>query len=283
MPHIEQSKLSPELRYRPLLDGDDLTLKLDDVDVLAISNDDKRYWAGFAVSKRCMEQVLRLRYEVFNIELGEGLATSMRTGMDRDEYDDHMAHLVVVDLTANAVVGTYRLQTGAEAMARTGFYSSQMFDLDPILPILPRAVELGRACIHHDHRSLATLMALWKGIQTFVEHTRQRYLFGCCSIKSQDPDDGWRAMKAVRKRNALNPDYRLVSRETYSCGDPKREFDDDLGGALKIPKLFRAYLSLGVRVISEPAIDREFGTVIFLILLDGAEVRMSEFQGAKLG
>jgi putative hemolysin len=34
------------------------------------------------------------------------------------------------------------------------------------------------------------------------------------------------------------------------------------------PKLLRAYLTIGARICSEPALDREFGTIDFLTLLD---------------
>jgi putative hemolysin len=36
----------------------------------------------------------------------------------------------------------------------------------------------------------------------------------------------------------------------------------------KIPKLLRAYLSIGAKICGPPAIDREFKTIDFLTLLD---------------
>ena len=36
----------------------------------------------------------------------------------------------------------------------------------------------------------------------------------------------------------------------------------------KIPKLLRAYLSIGDQICGPPALDREFGTIDFLTLLD---------------
>jgi putative hemolysin len=35
-----------------------------------------------------------------------------------------------------------------------------------------------------------------------------------------------------------------------------------------LPPLFKVYLDMGAKVCSEPAIDREFGVVDFLIVLD---------------
>jgi putative hemolysin len=36
----------------------------------------------------------------------------------------------------------------------------------------------------------------------------------------------------------------------------------------RAPKLLRAYLTIGARICSEPAIDREFKTIDFLTILD---------------
>ena len=59
-----------------------------------------------------------LRYEVFNLELKEGLATSHATGRDEDYFDPVCEHLLVEHLPSGQVVGTYRLQTGRKAADR---------------------------------------------------------------------------------------------------------------------------------------------------------------------
>jgi putative hemolysin len=38
--------------------------------------------------------------------------------------------------------------------------------------------------------------------------------------------------------------------------------------AVRIPALFQSYLSLGARTCGAPAIDRQFGTIDFLVVLD---------------
>jgi putative hemolysin len=53
----------------------------------------------------------RLRYLVFNCELGEGLADSDHSGLDRDPFDLICDHLMVHDAATNHLVGTYRMQT----------------------------------------------------------------------------------------------------------------------------------------------------------------------------
>ena len=45
-----------------------------------------------------------------------------------------------------------------------------------------------------------------------------------------------------------------------------------------LPKLFRIYLRLGAQVLSEPAVDRDFGTIDFLVMLDALGVGLSSLR-----
>lgn len=236
---------------------------------------DKRYVTGLAASDRALEAAFRLRYEIFNLELNEGLSESAVTGLDRDELDDQMDHLLLVDCATSQLVGTYRMQTVTHALARKGLYSAQEYRLEGLEPYYPELVELGRACVAQGHRSMRAIMTLWLGIGAYLNLNAHRYVFGCCSVTTTDPDDGWRTMKTLREKGYLHPTLMLEALDTHKCGSPSREFDPDLGPALKLPKLFSAYMRMGVRVISEPAVDRGFGTIDFLVLLDGKKVAYS--------
>ena len=70
-----------------------------------------------------------LRFAVFNLELREGLSGSYATGRDADPFDAVCEHLIVENLRDGGVVGTYRMQSGAQAFAGLGFYSAREFDL----------------------------------------------------------------------------------------------------------------------------------------------------------
>lgn len=111
-----------------------------------------------------------LRSEVFNLEFDEGLAQSYDTGLDADPYDAVCDHLLVDDLTHARVVGTYRLQTGQRAGDALGYYSAREFDFTPFEAMRPQLLELGRACIQHDHRNFSVLNLLWNGIASRAEH-----------------------------------------------------------------------------------------------------------------
>ncbi len=246
--------------------------------VLLPSLSDSRYLVGFVLSEKAAEHVYRLRYQVFNLELGEGLAESHATGLDRDRFDAQMSHLVLLERSSGEVVGTYRLQTIAQALANQGIYSAQEFELEPLRPLFEELVECGRACISKPHRNFRTIFLLWAGIAAFMNLYSQRYLFGCCSLTSTDPDDGWRALKTLRRKQYLHPEIWVEAQPSCSCGSSQRETHPGLGEALPLPKLFRSYMTLGARVISEPALDREFQTVDFLVMLDTREVHMSSLD-----
>lgn len=73
------------------------------------------------------EAACRLRFRVFNIELGEGLESSYQTGLDQDHFDLFCDHLIVEDRFRREVVGTYRMQSGGTAAENLGYYSEQEF------------------------------------------------------------------------------------------------------------------------------------------------------------
>jgi len=270
------------LTTKPFESAADFTLLWNKVDLITLPHKKKdRYVAGFANSDRCVDRALRLRYEVFNLELNEGLDESAVTGLDRDEYDDQMTHLVLLEPSTMAIVGTYRIQTMLHAQKYRGLYSAQEYDLSPLDLYFDQTLELGRACLAMEHRTFRAIMTIWLGIGAYMNMYDQRYLFGCSSLTSQDPDDGWRAMKTIRKESYLHSDLMLQALWPYNCGAVSREFDVDLGDAVSLPKLFRTYLRLGSKVISEPAIDREFGTVDFLVFQDVQAIALSKLDVLK--
>ncbi|MEZ0216405.1 MAG: GNAT family N-acetyltransferase, partial [Rariglobus sp.] len=84
----------------------------------------ERYELRMAKNADDVRAAQRLRFAVFNVEMGEGLPGSAATGLDADEFDEVCDHLLVVERATSEVVGTYRLQTGVVAGASgRGYYS----------------------------------------------------------------------------------------------------------------------------------------------------------------
>jgi len=235
---------------------------------------DGRYRLRFARDEADLDRVLRLRFEVFNLELAEGLESSFETRRDEDEFDAVVHHLIVEDTADGAIIGTYRIQTGEMAAAYLGYYSSAEYDLTGIpADTLANAVELGRACIAKAHRNRQVLFLLWQGLAEYLIANRKRYLFGCCSITSQEPGVGPRAEMQLREGGHTHPDVRVPARDEYDC-DAAAPVSDEV----EIPILFRTYLRHGAKVISAPAIDRRFGTIDFLVLLDVHDMAARSFE-----
>lgn len=203
-----------------------------------------------------------LRFGVFNVELQEGLADSFASGLDADAFDAVCDHLLVEDSRSGAVVGTYRLQTGLRAHEHLGYYSAREFDFAPFERYRAQLLELGRACIHRDHRSFAVLSLLWRGIADYAQRHQALYLIGCSSLTSQDSAVGAAAWQRLLPYRAP-PCWRTRPMPGFACALTPVASD-----APKTPKLLAAYLSLGAMMCSAPAIDREFGTIDFLTLVE---------------
>ena len=204
----------------------------------------------------------RLRFRVFNLEGHNGLEASYLTGIDADEFDAVCDHLIVIHRPSQEIVGTYRMQTGRSAQRNLDYYSAREFDFGPYESLRSELIELGRACIHRDHRSFRVLALLWRGISEYARQRGGRYLIGCSSVNSQDPRLAASVFERLRPflvgaqlQTSAKPEYRL---QLQSGHDDEPE----------IPKLLSAYLSMGALICGPPAIDREFKTIDFLTFFD---------------
>ncbi len=204
-----------------------------------------------------------LRFEVFNLELNEGLEQSYASGLDADPFDAVCDHLVVEHQPTGRIVGTYRLQTGANAAAKLGYYCAQEFRFEVYESMRGKTVELGRACVDRQHRNLVVLGLLWKGIADYARENGARYLFGCSSLTAQDPAVGASAYSDLCRKHLVAPDLRTTPLPRFECSLAQLAEEP-----VVIPKLLRAYLTLGAKICGPPALDRQFKTIDFLTLVD---------------
>jgi putative hemolysin len=233
-----------------------------------------RYRLRLAQGFHDREAACRLRFRVFNIELGEGLESSYATGIDTDHFDVFCEHLLVEDKTDGRVVGTYRMQSGTTAAMNLGYYSAQEFEFGPYEPLRRDILELGRASIDREHRTPEVLTLLWRGIAQYANEMGLRYLVGCSSLNSRNPAEGWQMYREL-ERYRVSPEFETAPTRGYVCPTERAEMEapqnsvphDPLLPA-KVPKLLKTYLTIGARICAPPAWDREFGTIDFLTMLD---------------
>jgi putative hemolysin len=241
------------------------------------------YQLRLARSREDVEAACRLRFRVFNIELGEGLESSYETGLDTDRFDPVCAHLIVEDKVSRRVVGTYRMQSGTTAARHLGYYSGQEFELAPYEPLRAGVLELGRAAIDREHRTPEVLTLLWRGIAQYAHELGLQYLLGCSSLNSCDPTEGWQMYRQLGQYRVA-PEFATMPTAAYRCPDEIQigQAEPQAGSSecaqpdlpvqapapVKVPKLLKTYLAIGARIAAPPAWDREFHTIDFLTLLD---------------
>jgi putative hemolysin len=179
-----------------------------------------RYRVRLAQSNEDRAAACRLRFRVFNIELGEGLESSYQTGLDSDRFDDVCEHLLVEDKSEDnpgrRIVGTYRMQSGITAERNLGYYSEQEFSFAPYEPLRPGILELGRASIDREHRTPEVLTLLWRGIAQYAKDMGLRYLIGCSSLTSRNPVEGWQ-MYGQLEHYRVSPEFETAPTAAYAC------------------------------------------------------------------
>jgi putative hemolysin len=226
------------------------------------------YTVRFARHESEVDAALRLRFEVFNLEMNEGLEASFINERDEDEFDKTCHHLIVVENATGKIVGTYRVRTMEMAQSAFGFYSAGEFAVEDLpYEVLAEALETGRACIAREHRNSRVLFLLWKGLAMYMTEKRKRYVFGCCSLPTQDCAEGVRALRGLTRDGFLHPNLRVAPRADYVCR-PEDFLSADSDEKVKLPRLFEIYLRIGARICGEPVIDRQFKTIDFFVIVD---------------
>ncbi|WP_199577744.1 GNAT family N-acetyltransferase [Streptomyces sp. CRB46] len=191
------------------------------------------------------------------------LLASPQPGYDIDPFDAYCDHLLVREETTGQVVGTYRLLPPERAEVAGRLYAESEFDLAALDAIRPGLVEVGRSCVHPDHRDGAVVGLIWAGIARYMTERGHEWLAGCCSVPLADGG----ALAAgtwnrVRAKHLAPEEYRvrpLLPWVPRAASVP--------AGRTELPALLRGYLRLGAWVCGEPAHDVDFGVADLYVLL----------------
>lgn len=222
-----------------------------------------------------IEEAQRLRFQVFNLELHKGLKSAYERGLDVDVFDPFCDHLIVRDLMSGDVVGTYRIMRGAQARQYAGFYSEKEFDLSRIKKLDGELMELGRSCARRDFRDRALIPLMWEAIAEQVRTYHVRYLFGCGSLYSTDSAEVSAMFALLKKKYYAADAYRVVPVDECKLHGLVEDvvIADEQALFQRLPILIKGYLRIGALVCGPPALDAEFGTADFFLLLDFASLK----------
>jgi len=217
-----------------------------------------------------VRQAQRLRFRVFATEMGARLSTTL-AGHDVDRFDDYCEHLLVRDAQSQQVIGTYRVLTPAQARRIGGIYSDTEFDLGRLHALRPRMVELGRSCVHPEHRHGAVIMALWTALADFMLRNQLDTMVGCASIPMLHNGVVSGAAAAsiwqrLRQTHLAPAEYQVQARLPL----PVEQFDGSM--AAEPPALIKGYLRLGAQVLGAPAWDPDFNTADLPMLMRLAQL-----------
>ncbi len=220
----------------------------------------------------------RLRYEVFYEEMAaQPVGDMCAKRLDYDRFDSVADHLMVLDRSGPAarrnVIGTYRLIRRDVAEAGGGFYTAGEYD---IAPMLERAgadvnfLELGRSCVHKDHRNRPTINMLWHGIGHYIAAHDIDVMFGCASFPGVDPEAFAQPLSFLHHNLQAPEDYsvRALSDRFVDMNMLPESGVDERAALRQMPPLIRGYMRSGCVFGNGAVIDPQFSTVdVFVMLL----------------
>ena len=227
-------------------------------------------WASTEEDVRAAQ---RLRHRVFAEEMGARLNVPAGSppGHDIDLFDPYCEHLLVrlvgQDGEPGDVIGTYRVLTPDAARRVGGLYSETEFDLTRLRPMRSRMVELGRSCVHPDHRHGGAIMALWGALAEFMVRNALDTMVGCASISMRDGGHVAASLWEQLRHTHLAPiDLQVRPRLPL----PVDELDRHL--QVEPPALIKGYLRVGAKVLGAPAWDPDFHTADLPMLMRIADL-----------
>jgi putative hemolysin len=255
--------------------------------------EDSPYILRLATTANDLTAAQRLRYEVFVVELGgTGPLVDHAARLERDAFDPFFDHLVLVDRRRDPagldhVIGAYRVLPGDRRAAAGQFYSESEYDLTPLLASGRRLLELGRSCVHADHRGGTAMFHLWNGLADYVLDRGIEVLFGVASFHGTDIAALAAPLSWLHHHHLAPPDMRVRARPPH-----RQEMDlipadrlDRKSAMAATPALIKAYLRLGGFVGDGAFVDRAFNTTDVCLVMDTIQMsaRHREFYLRKAG
>ncbi|HUP06725.1 MAG TPA: GNAT family N-acyltransferase [Caldimonas sp.] len=229
---------------------------------------EQRFEVAWARDLADVREAQRLRYRVFAEEMGARIAPypGAPAGHDVDRFDAYCDHLLVRAAPASGargeLVGTYRVLTPAAAQRAGGLYTDTEFDLARVRPLLARAVELGRSCVHPAWRSGGVVMALWGALGEFMLAHGLDTMVGCASVSLRDGGHAAASLWAQLSRTHLAPaEWQATPRLPLPVDTLRQDLDPE------VPALIKGYLRCGAKVLGPPAWDPDFRTADLPLLM----------------
>lgn len=264
-----------------------------DPEATSMTAEDAPYAVRLATTPEDVRAAQRLRYEVFVAELGaDGPLVDHQARLERDAFDPFFDHLLLVDRRRDPsgldhVIGAYRVLPCDRLAAAGRFYSATEYDLAPLLASGRRLLELGRSCVHADHRGGTAMFHLWNGLAEYVLEREIEVLFGVASFHGTDAGALAQPLSYLHHHHLAPPDMRVRAlpphRQEMALVPP--ESLDRKAAMAATPALIKAYLRLGGFVGDGAFLDAAFNTTDVCLVMDTEQMsaRHRDFYIRKSG
>jgi len=247
----------------------------------------KNYEIRIAETGAEVRAAMRLRHQVFYEEM---LGKQKSSGLDADPFDFICDHLIIRRIDTGETIGTYRLNPSSR---NRRFYAAGEFWIANIQKLPGIKLEVGRACIHAEHRNGLVITLLWKGMMEYFRRSGASWLFGCSSLATTDSREAVNAYRRLAPGHLSPKETRVFPLPGKGVPHFNHFLKMEKGAHAEIEKsseiekrsaLLLAYLRAGAKICGKPVLDRMFRCVDFFTLLDSRDLSDSyekKFFSAK--
>ena len=233
------------------------------------------FYVKLADSKNEIKSAQKLRYQVFFSERNKKKIFNIDNfRKDSDKYDNYCDHIVVIHkkskFSKNKIVGTYRLLKQSVAENKSGFYSSEEYNLTKLLNSNKylNMLELSRSCISKDFRNKNVLQLMWKEIYKYIENNKVDAMFGTASFLDTN------LYKLSNQLIYLNHSHKMPNDIMVNALDKCRakiDYTRNIKMNLKLvkslPTLIKGYLKLNAYIGDGAVVDHKFKTTDIFVFL----------------
>lgn len=226
-----------------------------------------KFQVGIADSPKEIDEVYKLRYDIFNVELEEGIKENECIKRDIDAYDEYCDHLIVKD--KDLIIATYRIHPSWKMNKSLGFYSETEFNIKKLNFHNKKVIEVGRACIHKDYRANILLALVWTALRQYGEENNIEGFFGVASVHKCSIEEVSALYYNFLKNKQLIDDGTVLPLDELKV--TLTDYKEDAFKKELIGSLLKGYIKMGTKLYGKPVYDKIFGCYDFFIYLDMKE------------